>query len=50
MEIAIIALFIVSIALIAFSYSQRDPMKDVEQEAKHCSFLRCRKFTSSKRK
>ena len=32
MEIAIIALFIVSIALIAFSYSQRDPMKDVEQE------------------
>lgn len=50
MEIAIIALFIVSIALIAFSYSQRDPMKDVEQELETLSFLRCRKFTSSKRK
>lgn len=35
MEIAIIALFIVSIALIAFSYSQRDPMKDVEQEPRN---------------
>ncbi|MCY9393630.1 hypothetical protein MOF35_19735, partial [Bacillus haynesii] len=32
MEIAIIALLVVSIALIAFSYFQREPIKEVEQE------------------
>ena len=31
-EIAIIALLVVSIALIAFSYFQREPIKEVEQE------------------
>ncbi|MDA1474837.1 hypothetical protein [Bacillus changyiensis] len=32
MEFAIIALLVVSIALIAFSYFQREPIKEVEQE------------------
>lgn len=31
-EVAIIALIVVSIALIAFSYFQREPIKEVEQE------------------
>ncbi|MDR4281823.1 hypothetical protein FO523_22510, partial [Bacillus subtilis KCTC 1028 = ATCC 6051a] len=32
MEIAIIGLLVVSIVLIAFSYFQREPIKEVEQE------------------